>query len=94
MEFEDRREEALNDITDEEMESIKDTFQTYDIDGDGGISKTEMLQLIRDRAIQRKHVITEKFDIFKAAEQEELRRVTSQAEAQLSRGILKPQVRK
>jgi hypothetical protein len=82
----------LNDITDEEMESIKDTFQRYDIDGDGGISKPEMMQLIRDRSAQRMAIITQKFEAFKAAEEEEMGHIKMEADAQLSRGLIKQQV--
>lgn len=92
VEFEDRREDILNDITDEEMESIKDTFQQYDIDGDGGISKPEMMQLIRDRSAQRMALISQKFEAFKAAEEEEMGHIKMEADAQLSRGLIKQQV--
>ena len=92
VEFEDRREEILNDISDEEMESIKETFQRYDIDGDGGISKPEMMQLIRDRSVERMAIISQKFEAFKAAEQEEMGQIKTEADAQLSRGLIKQQV--
>ena len=92
VEFEDRREDVLNDITDEEMECIKETFQQYDIDGDGGISKPEMMQLIRDRSTYRMEIITQKFDAFKASELEEMNQIKTEADAQLSRGLIKQQV--
>ena len=82
----------MNDITDEEMECIKDTFQQYDIDGDGGISKPEMMQLIRDRSTYRMEIISQKFNAFKASELEEMNQIKTEADAQLSRGLIKQQV--
>ena len=60
--MEDFREEALESLSEEEMEAIKETFRTYDINGDGGISKTEMSELIRMRVQDRKAIIDEKYN--------------------------------
>lgn len=61
---EDQREEALNSLSQEEMDSIKDTFQRYDINGDGGISRAEMDELVRQRTAERKAIIEEKFQTY------------------------------
>jgi len=61
---EDRRDEALNSLSPEEMEAIKETFRQCDINGDGGISRAEMSELVRHRVQERKEIIDEKFDSF------------------------------
>eukprot|EP01038_Epipyxis_sp_PR26KG_P004226 gene4226-6002_t len=61
---EDKRDEALNSLTSEEMEMIKETFQKYDINGDDGISKTEMEELVRQRTQERKEAVEQKFQLF------------------------------
>lgn len=57
----DKRDEALNSLSPEEMDSIKETFQKCDLDGDGGISKYEMEEIIRHRTQERKNMIENKF---------------------------------
>lgn len=64
VEFEDRREDALNSLSDDEMYAIQETFQEYDINGDGGISIAEMTELVRARTLERKKTIQDKFDAF------------------------------
>lgn len=44
------------------MESIKTTFDTYDANGDGVISKTELEDLIRRRTQERIEVIEGRFE--------------------------------
>eukprot|EP01034_Spumella_vulgaris_P028347 gene28347-35186_t len=61
---EDKREDALNSLTKEEMDAIKETFQKYDINGDGGISRPEMEELVRIRTADRIAVIEEKFNTY------------------------------
>ncbi len=63
---EDKREEALNSLSKEEMDSIKDTFQRYDINGDGGISRPEMDELVRIRTAERMQIIEDKFQAYVA----------------------------
>lgn len=63
---EDKRDEALNSLDPEEMESIKATFQQCDLNGDGGISRAEMSELVRRRTHDRKAIIEEKFEAFLA----------------------------
>jgi Ca2+-binding EF-hand superfamily protein len=63
---EDRRDEALNSLSPEEMDAIKATFQQCDLNGDGGISRSEMSELVRRRTMERKAVIDEKFEAFMA----------------------------
>jgi Ca2+-binding EF-hand superfamily protein len=63
---EDRRDEALNSLTTEEMDAIKATFQQCDLNGDGGISRVEMSELVRRRTTERKAIIDEKFEDFLA----------------------------
>jgi Ca2+-binding EF-hand superfamily protein len=52
------------------MESIKETFQRYDINGDGGISRPEMEELVRIRTADRITVINEKFKAYCAESSE------------------------
>lgn len=85
MEFEDLREQIMNEISEEELASIKETFQLYDINSDGGISKAEMLRLVRARSRKRKEVIEERFNDFVAGEQERYRRLQESLEAQAKR---------
>lgn len=61
---EDKRDEALNSLSAEEMDVIKETFQECDLNGDGGISRAEMAELVRRRTAERKAIIDEKFEIF------------------------------
>lgn len=67
VECEDRRNDALDSLTAEEMEQINATFQQYDINGDNGISKEEMKSLIKMRTAERKEMIEEKFRHFLAS---------------------------
>ncbi len=60
----DRRDEALNSLSTEEMEAIKETFQQCDLDGDGGISKFELEEIVRNRTQERKAAIEEKFQAY------------------------------
>ena len=46
------------------MYAIQETFQEYDINGDGGISIAEMTELVRARTLERKKTIQDKFDAF------------------------------
>jgi Ca2+-binding EF-hand superfamily protein len=62
--FLDRRDEAVNSLSTEEMDSIKETFQKCDLDGDGGISKYEMEEIVRSRTQERKMMIESKFNQF------------------------------
>lgn len=62
--FEDRRDEALQSLLPEEMDAIKETFQQCDLNGDGGISRTEMSELVRRRTAERRAIIDAKFDAF------------------------------
>ena len=61
---EDKRDEALASLHPEEMDAIKETFQQCDLNGDGGISRTEMSELVRKRTAERKAIIDAKFDAF------------------------------
>jgi Ca2+-binding EF-hand superfamily protein len=62
--FLDRRDELMDNLTPEEMEAIKETFQSYDINSDGGISKEEMESLVAARTAERRKNIEEKFQMF------------------------------
>jgi len=61
---EDRREEALDALSQDEMDQIKETFNQCDINGDGGISKSEMAELVRHRTQERRTTIEEKFQAY------------------------------
>jgi Ca2+-binding EF-hand superfamily protein len=60
----DRREEAVNSLTAEEMDQIKETFHRFDKNNDGGIDKEEMTVIIRERTMERKATIEKKFQKF------------------------------
>jgi len=62
----DARDEALNSLTPEEMEAIKETYRMCDIDGDGGISRAEMSELVRRRTADRRATVEAKFEQFLA----------------------------
>lgn len=58
---EDNRSEVLKLLTDEERNNIKITFEKYDLDGNGFISRQELETLIKSRIKERKEIIDEKF---------------------------------
>lgn len=59
---EDYRGEILKSLTDEELDTIKETFDEYDVNGDGSISKLEMEELIRARTQDRIDYVEDKYD--------------------------------
>lgn len=61
---EDKRDEAVNSLSAEEMDTIKETFHRFDRNNDGGISKDEMKLIIRERTAERKAQIEQKFQKF------------------------------
>jgi Ca2+-binding EF-hand superfamily protein len=60
----DRRNEIVHLLTEEERMQIQATFEAYDINGDGNVSRREMEDLIRQRTAERKAVIDDKFNEF------------------------------
>jgi len=46
------------------MDQIKETFNQCDINGDGGIFKSEMAELVRHRTQERRAVIEERFQAY------------------------------
>lgn len=60
----DRRDDLMDNLTEDEMEAIKETFQAYDINHDGGISKQEMDILVNARTEERRRNIEDKFREF------------------------------
>ena len=63
---EDYRQEVLDSLSDVEIDQIRITFNTYDLDGDGTVSKTELETLIRQRTLGRRNVIDTKYEEFVA----------------------------
>lgn len=61
---EDKRDDAVNALSAEEMETIKETFHRFDRNNDGGISKDEMKVIVRERTAERKAQIEKKFQKF------------------------------
>lgn len=57
----DERSEVLQTLTDEERLAIKETFEMYDVNGDGCVSRSEMEELVRSRTEQRKDMVDAKF---------------------------------
>lgn len=64
VQVDDRRDEALNALSPEEMDEIKATFQQFDINGDGGISHSEMLEIVRQRTQERKAIIEQRYQSY------------------------------
>lgn len=58
---EDYRGEVLRMISEDEIEAIKATFDSYDRNKDGSISKYEMEELVRERTNEKKEYIEAKF---------------------------------
>ena len=61
VEVDDLRSEVLMNLTDEEMYTINETFKTFDVNNDGTVQKSEIEHLVRDRTMERKAIIEEKF---------------------------------
>lgn len=57
----DLRSEVLQDLTEEERLTIKEDFETYDVNGDGCVSRVEMEDLVRRRTEDRKDMVDAKF---------------------------------
>jgi hypothetical protein len=58
---EDNRLAVLNMLSEEEKEIIRETFDSYDKDGNGTISKLELDDLVRKRTAERKELIDKQF---------------------------------
>jgi Ca2+-binding EF-hand superfamily protein len=58
---EDNRMAVMNMLSEEEKETIKATFDSYDRDGNGTISKLELDELVRKRTSERKDLIDQQF---------------------------------
>lgn len=61
VECDDLRDEVLDNLTEEEKEAIAETFDKYDENGDGTVSKDEIEHLVRERTRARRKVVEEKF---------------------------------
>jgi Ca2+-binding EF-hand superfamily protein len=64
VQMEDFREEQLSKLTHDQVDAMHRTFNQYDLNGDGGISKREMEDLVRRRIQERKELIEEKYAEF------------------------------
>lgn len=62
--FDDRRSDIVKMLTDEERRSIEQTFETYDVNRDGTVSRRELEELLRSRTNDRKQTIDTKFAEF------------------------------
>lgn len=81
----DRRDEAVNSLSPEEMDSIKETFKRFDRNGDGGISKAELKDVVRERTAQRRAIIEEKFRKFVDGDEQLTNEEMASAEAAKAR---------
>lgn len=61
VECDDLRSEVLENLTDEEKESIQEVFNKYDINNDGTVSKKEIEDLVRERTRARRKIVEDKF---------------------------------
>lgn len=68
VEMEDSREDQLSKLTQDQVDLMYATFNRYDLNGDGGISKKEMEELVRMRIHERKEIIEEKYAAFVSQE--------------------------
>jgi hypothetical protein len=77
---EDYRGEVIKTLTEEERASIKETFDVYDADGSGQISRDELENLLRNRTAERKAAIDAKFQdyLLEAASAEDINRAEEQ----------------
>ena len=64
VQFDDRRNDIVQHLTEEERFQIQSTFDNYDVNGDGTVSRRELEELVRTRTHDRKEVIDEKFKEF------------------------------
>ena len=61
VECDDLRSEVLDNLTEEEKDSIQEVFNRYDINHDGTVSKKEMEELVRERTRARRKAVEDKF---------------------------------
>jgi hypothetical protein len=61
VECDDLRDEVLENLTEEEKDSIQEVFNRYDVNHDGTVSKQEVEDLVRERTRARRKVVEEKF---------------------------------
>jgi len=82
---EDLRGEVMNSLTDEERHTIKETFDYYDIDGSGAVSMLEMENMLKNRTIERKAIIEEKYQQYlaDASSEEDVARAEEQKRSYL-----------
>lgn len=66
VEMEDRREDALRKLTEEQTRQMADTFRSLDADGSNTISRVELEAHMRDRNEARRAKISEQCERFKA----------------------------
>ena len=60
----DQRNDIVQLLTEDERLAIQETFEAYDVNGDGTVSRRELEELIRTRTSDRKKLIDEKFNEF------------------------------
>tara|TARA_B110000305_G_scaffold100621_1_gene113290 strand:- start:257 stop:853 length:597 start_codon:yes stop_codon:yes gene_type:complete len=78
--FDDRRMEAIEDLAPEQKEEIMETFNRYDINGDGDIDRGECVAACKDRSAIAKEAIDKQFEaaIQDAESQEKVAELESQ----------------
>lgn len=64
VECDDKRNDIVKLLSETERLSIQETFEMYDVNGDGTVSRRELEELIRGRTILRKQQIDERFGEF------------------------------
>merc|ERR1712054_712911 len=62
--MEDRREDALQNLSPTVVAEIRSNFDAYDTDQDGGVSREEVETKVKERSEQRKVKIEEQFQTF------------------------------
>lgn len=60
----DRRNDIVKLLTDEERVAIQNVFEMYDVNGDGTVSRRELEELVRTRTNERKQIVDVKFEEF------------------------------
>lgn len=60
--FDDRRMDAIEELSEEQQEEIMETFNKYDVNGDGNIDRAECMAACKERSESAKEAIDKQFE--------------------------------